>query len=252
MEASLVLLERTDDVALVSLNRPDNRNALNDALVETLDRVLDEITSASWCRAVVLTGAGPAFCAGGDMVANSAADPAEAHARQLRFLRVGERLLHLPKPTVAAVNGAAIGAGLSLAMLCDEVVLQRTAKLSFGFLPIGLPPDLLSAMTVQWRAGWTVATDLFHTGRLVPAEEAVELRLAHEAVAGDVVESAHARARALARLSPVAFAATKALLRHAFASLTTTTDVEALAVATAAGTEEFREATAHFRQSSGT
>jgi len=196
---------------------------------------------------VVLTGAGPAFCAGGDMAANGDADVPGALARQRRFLEVGERLLRLPKPTVAAVNGAAIGAGFSLALLCDEVVLHRAAKLSFGFLPLGLPPDLLSAVTVQRRAGWTVAADLFHSGRLVPAEEAVQLRLAHEVAEDDALAAATVRAQALARLSPVAFAATKALLRHAASSAAAVADLEALAVAVAVGTDEFRTATERFR-----
>jgi 2-(1,2-epoxy-1,2-dihydrophenyl)acetyl-CoA isomerase len=234
-------------VARLVLNRPDRRNALDDSLIDALDAALREVAAAPDCRAVVLTGAGPAFCAGGDMAANSDVDVPGALARQRRFLEVGERLLRLPKPTVAAVNGAAIGAGFSLALLCDEVVLHRAAKLSLGFLPIGLPPDLLSVATVQRRAGWTVAADVFHTGRLVPAEEAVQLRLAHEVVDDDALAAATARAEALARLSPVAFAATKALLRQAAPSAAAVADLEALAVAVAVGTDEFRTATERFR-----
>lgn len=247
MNAQPVVLERDGAVARVVLNRPERRNALDDTLIEALDAALREVAAAPGCRAVVLTGAGPAFCAGGDMAANSDVDVPGALARQRRFLEVGDRLLRLPKPTVAAVNGAAIGAGFSLALLCDEVVLHRAAKLSFGFLPIGLPPDLLSAVTVQRRAGWTVAADLFHTGRLVPAAEAVHMRLAHEVVDDDALAAATARAEALARLSPVAFAATKALLRHAASSATGVADLEALAVAVAVGTDEFRTATERFR-----
>jgi enoyl-CoA hydratase/carnithine racemase len=251
VSANPVLLEREGSLARVVLNRPERRNALDDALVEALDDVLRQVAAAGWCRAVVVTGAGTAFCAGGDMAANSDVDVVGALARQRRFLQVGERLLNLPKPTVAAVNGAAVGAGLSLALLCDEVVLKASAKLSFGFLPIGLPPDLLSAVTVQRRAGWTVATDLFHSGRFVPAHEAVHLRLAHEAVEDDVLGTATRRAERLAALSPVAFAATKALLRQAYPAVAPAAEMEALAVALAVGTEEFRTATAAFRQPPG-
>jgi enoyl-CoA hydratase/carnithine racemase len=245
-----VLLQQDGVLARLVLNRPDRRNALDDALIDALDVALREVAAAPECRAVVLTGAGSAFCAGGDMAANSEVDVAGALARQHRFLAVGDRLLRLPKPTVAAVNGAAIGAGLSLALLCDEVVVHRAAKLSFGFLPLGLPPDLFSAVTVQRRAGWTVATDLFHTGRLIPADEAVRLRLAHEAV-DDALSAASSRAKQLARLSPAAFAATKALLRHAVGPIGSGTDVEAFAVAAAVGTEEFKNATAQFRARRG-
>lgn len=248
VSAQPVLLERDGAVARLVLNRPERRNALDDSLIDALDAALREVAAAPDCRAVVLTGAGPAFCAGGDMAANSDVDVPGALARQRRFLEVGDRLLRLPKPTVAAVNGAAIGAGFSLALLCDEVVLHNAAKLAFGFLPIGLPPDLLSAVTVQRRAGWTVAADLFHTGRLIPAEEAVQLRLAHEVVDDDALAAATVRAEALARLSPVAFAATKALLRQAADSSASAVELEAFAVATAVGTAEFRNASARFRK----
>ncbi len=247
MSQSPVLVERDDAVAQVVLNRPARRNALDDALIEALDDALEQVEAATWCRAVLLTGAGPAFCAGGDMAANSDVDVLAAAVRHRRFLRVAERLQQLPKPTVAAVHGAAVGAGFSLALLCDEIVLHNSAKLSLGFLPVGLPPDLLSAVTVQRRAGWTVATDLLHSGRFVPAEEAVQLRLAHEVVDDDVAGAGRRRARALAALSPFAFAATKSLLRQAFPTHQAAAELETLAVAVAAGTAEFRMATAGFR-----
>lgn len=248
MSQELVLLQRDDAVARVVLNRPDRRNALNDALVMELDDVLRELAAATWCRAVVLTGAGKAFCAGGDMADNAEGDVGRAVARQRRFLEVAAALLRLPKPTVAAVNGAAVGAGFSLALLCDEVLLHAKAKLSLGFLRVALPPDLLSAMAVQRRAGWTVATDLLHSGRFVPAEEAVSLRLAHACVDGDVVMAADDRARELAELSPFAFAATKALLREAAGVATALTELEAMAVGIAATSPEFAAATMGFRR----
>jgi 2-(1,2-epoxy-1,2-dihydrophenyl)acetyl-CoA isomerase len=109
-----VLLEQDGAVARLVLNRPERRNALDDSLIDALDAALREVAASPGCRAVVLTGSGPAFCAGGDIAANSDVDVARALARQRRFLEVGDRLLRLPKPTVAAVNGAAIGAGFSL------------------------------------------------------------------------------------------------------------------------------------------
>lgn len=246
--SELVLVEQDGPVARVALNRPERRNALDDALVEALGHALVEVEAATWCRAVVLTGAGPAFCAGGDMASNAAADAAVAVARHRRFLAVAERLLRLPKPTVAAVNGAAVGAGLSLALLCDEVVVARDAKLSLAFLQLGLPPDLLSAWTLQRRAGWTVAADLLHSGRLLPAQEAVELRLAHEVVDGDVLAAAGRRAAALAQLSPVAYAAAKALMRQACPDPSAAFEIEVLAVGAAVESQDFQSAVARFRR----
>jgi 2-(1,2-epoxy-1,2-dihydrophenyl)acetyl-CoA isomerase len=243
---SPVVIEQIDSVAKITLNRPDRRNALDDASIECLGSAVEQVATSAEYRAVVITGAGSAFCAGGDMAANSDADVPKAAARQRRFLEVAERLMRLPKPTIAAVNGAAVGAGLSLALICDEVVVQPKAKLAFGFLDLGLPPDLLAAVTLQRRVGWTVATDLLHTGRLIPAEEAARLHLVHQ-VAADPLAVALERATSLAQLSSTAFAATKTLLLHAAVSPASVASLEAYAVAVAVGSREFQDATAGFR-----
>lgn len=249
MSAVPVLLDKVGSVARITLNRPERRNALNDALVAELAGTLAEVEHAAWCRSVVLTGAGRAFCAGGDMDANvdEVPDAVGAAARHRLFLTMARRLMLLPKPTVAAVNGAAVGAGCSLALICDELVLAGDARLGLGFLRVGLPPDLLSVETLQRRAGWTVATDLLHSGRLVGAVEACELRLAHEVAEGDVVEAATRRAQALGELSPFAFAATKAMLREAWSPGQSLAELEALLVGISATTPEFRAATEQFR-----
>jgi 2-(1,2-epoxy-1,2-dihydrophenyl)acetyl-CoA isomerase len=243
-----VLVDRVDDVAHVVLNRPERRNALNESMVRRLEAVLVELECAEWCRAVVLAGTGKAFCAGGDLDDNAPpnTDAVSALNRHRGFLSAARRLMVLPKPTVAAVHGAAIGAGASLALLCDEVVLGADARLGFGFLAVGLPPDTLSVQTVQRRAGWTVATDLFHTGRLITAPEAVSLRLAHRVADGSVLDAATARAMQLARLSPFAFAATKAMLRQAWLG-GGLEELEGPLVGIAVATPEFRAATERFR-----
>jgi 2-(1,2-epoxy-1,2-dihydrophenyl)acetyl-CoA isomerase len=246
MPPPLVLVERHGAVAQVSLNRPERRNALNDEMIRELGTALAEVTRDPSCRAVVLTGSGSAFCAGGDIAANGNADAATAITRHDRFVEVALRLHRLPKPTVSAINGPAIGAGLSLALLCDEVVVARTARLAFSFLQTGLPPDLMSAATVQRRAGWTVAADLFHTGRVIPPDEALALRLVNEVVAGEVLPPALERARHLAELSPAAFLATKQLLRSAWSSLEAVAQAEPGWVATCVATEEFRETVKRF------
>ena len=245
-----VLVERDGTVARVILNRPGHRNALNDELVEALGGALAELSAATWCRGMVLTGAGKAFCAGGDLNANSdvGVDAEAAAARHRQFLTVANALYCFSKPTIAAVNGAAVGAGFALALLCDEVLVHARAKLSLGFLQVGLPPDLMSVATVQRRAGWTVATDLLHTGRFVPADEAVAIKLVNQAVDGDILAAASERAHALAAMSPVAFAATKALLREAAAVPISLLEHEARAVGMAVATDEFQLAAARFRK----
>lgn len=241
--------ERADGVVHVVLNRPERRNALNEPLMRRLNAVLIELESAPRCRAVVLAGNGKAFCAGGDLEDNIEphTDAQSAAARHRLFLATADRLRLVPKPTVAAVHGAAVGAGASLALLCDEILVGTGAKLGFGFLQVGLPPDLLLAQTLQRRAGWTAAARLLHTGRMVPGAEAVGLGLAHELVEGPVLAAASVRAGELAKLSGPAFAATKTLLRHATCEPSGLADLEASLVGIAVMTHEFREATAGFR-----
>lgn len=125
------------------------------------------------------------------------------------------------------------------------MLLSADRRLGFGFLAVGLPPDTLAAQTLQRRAGWTVATDL-HSGRLVPAAEAVELALAHAVTDGSVLNSAIARATELGRLSPFAFATTKAMLRQAWQGAGLN-EMEAPLVGIAVATPELQEATARFR-----
>jgi len=244
-----VLLERMDPLARVTLNRPQRRNALDLALMDELGNVLRSIERADWARAVILTGTPPAFCAGGDMnPVDERPATEEIVERHRSFLRTAETLLRLAKPVVAAVNGPAVGAGCSLALACDEVIMARSARLGVGFLRMALPPDLFAASLLQRRAGWTVASELLHSGRLITAAEAVELRLAHRQVDDhDLTSAAVDAAGQLAALSPFAFAATKALLRDAWPLAIGSHDSEAMAVAIAADTADFKAATATFR-----
>ncbi|MEW6475449.1 MAG: enoyl-CoA hydratase/isomerase family protein [Actinomycetota bacterium] len=246
-----VIVERLDPVARVILNRPEKRNALDLGLMDEFGEVLRSLARADWARAVILTGAPPAFCAGGDMSpGDERLEVDDIVERHRSFLRSAEMLLELPKPVVAAVNGAAVGAGCSLALACDEVIVARSARLGLGFLKMALPPDLFAASLLQRRAGWTVATDLLHSGRMIGAAEAVELRLAHRQVDdGNVASAALDAAHRLAALSPFAFAATKALLRNAWPPAGGSQEAEAMAVAIAVKTSDFEAAVATFRGS---
>ena len=253
MSEDVVLVEPIDSVGWVTLNRPERRNALNEALVRRLESVLSDLEVANWCRAVVLTGAGKAFCAGGDLDDNIDVEPdaARAGARHRAFLAAAQRLRAFPKPTIAAVHGSAVGAGASLALMCDEVIMESDARLGLIFLQVGLPPDLLCAETLQRRVGWTVATELLHSGRMVSGRQAKDIGLIHRAVDDSVADVALERAQELAMISPYAFAATKALLRLAGAAGPGLVELEEQVVGAAVATPEFQQATAHFRSSRG-
>jgi enoyl-CoA hydratase len=190
--AAEIELERRDGVAVLTLSAADRRNALTRAMARELAAACEEIDADASVGAVVVQGAGGYFCAGGDRatLADAGADPAAPEAFSglgevyRSFARVGE----LEPPTVAAVRGGAVGAGMNLAFATDVRVVARDAKLISGFIPIGLHPGgghgVLLGRTGAREA--TAAMMLF--GERIDGERAVELGLAWEAVGDDDVE----------------------------------------------------------------
>jgi enoyl-CoA hydratase len=188
-----ILLERADGVATITLNAPDRRNALTRAMARALVETCDEVDADQSIGAVVVRGEGGFFCAGGDRktLADAGRDPATPEAWSgigdvyRSFQRVGE----LEPPTVAAVRGGAVGAGMNLAFATDLRVVADDAKLISGFLPIGLHPggghSALLGRTGAREA--TAALALF--GERIDGARAAELGLAWEAVADDQVDA---------------------------------------------------------------
>ncbi len=186
-------IERRDGVALLTLNAPDRRNALTRDMARDLVAACEEIDADASIGAVVVQGAGGYFCAGGDRATLAAAgeDPAAPEAFKglgevyRSFARVGE----LQPPTVAAVRGGAVGAGMNLAFATDLRIVATDAKLSSGFIPIGLHPGgghgVLLGRTGAREA--TAAMMLF--GDRIDGARAAELGLAWEALADDAVEA---------------------------------------------------------------
>lgn len=241
-------VNRDGAVLLLTLTRPEVRNALDSALVHRLLDALHHARRDEDVRAVVLTGVPPAFCAGGDLGDIPLdADAAALATRHGLFVELAQALGALPQPVVAAVNGPAVGAGVSLALACDHVVMATDAVFQLSFLKVGLPPDLLSAVLLRSRAGATVASELLYTGRTIVADEAVRLHLATE-TASAALSHAIEVAKRLAELPPFAFATTKSLLRHAAALGETLAAIEPFAIGAAAASHEFLEATARYRR----
>lgn len=207
----MIRRETRGRVLLLTLDRPAKRNALDRALCEALLAALGETGDAA---ALVLAGAGPSFCAGADLGEWRAleADPAARKARSA----LGEALLaapgEVPKPVVAAVHGAAMGAGAALALGCDMVVMAEGARLGYpearqGIFPSGVAPSLLAHL------GPKSAFELLATGRDVGAEEAVALGLANRVVpAARLIEEACALAEAAALMPPEQMARLKRLV----------------------------------------
>jgi enoyl-CoA hydratase/carnithine racemase len=196
MNSDLVLIDRSGPAALVTLNRPEKRNALSVELRVVLAETLEALVDDPSVAAIGVTGAGSAFCSGMD-VTQFGGDG--AHKRQLveTSVRAFGAVAECPKPTVALVNGAAVAGGFALALLCDVRVAAPTAR--FGFPELGryIPPSYAAA---AWALAPAVARDLCLTGRMIDAAEALSLGVVSRISAGrealDEVASAPASATA--------------------------------------------------------
>jgi len=180
----LVLVEKNDGIALVSLNRPEARNAINDDMREALIACLRETSADDSVRIVVLTGVGNAFCAGGDikgMEHRLKALPGrvaiDGWRRQRRTAALVSTIRNTDQITIAAVNGPAMGLGMDLALACDFIVGAPEAVFAASFVRRGLIPDGGSLYFLPRRIGLQPAKELIYSGRTVAAEEAMTLRL---------------------------------------------------------------------------
>lgn len=215
-----VLLTRDENVATLTLNRPDARNAFTDEMVEGIESILDELSRDDTVHVLVVTGAGDAFSAGGDlkamkegagMFAGGAAELRNGYRHGLQ--RNTRNFDAFEKPVIAAVNGHAIGAGLGLALMADIRVVSKRAKLGATFAKVGLVPGDGSAYLLARAIGFSRAVELILTARVFGADEARQLGLAHHVVAPELVlDNALEIAQNIAELPPTAVQLAKSLL----------------------------------------
>ena len=217
MQLTDVRYERDGHIATITLDRADARNAYSDAMVRSLEEAFDAAEADGEVRCVILTGAGKAFSAGGDVKAMLdktgmfAGGPVELRGRYLDGIhRVPRRIIRFEKPLIAAVNGAAIGAGLDLACMCDIRIIARGGKLGSTFVKLGLVPGDGGAFAVSRAIGFPRALELMLTGRLIDTDEAERIGLAHEVVAPEeLMGAARAKAEMIAANGPLAVRMTK-------------------------------------------
>ncbi len=214
MTSPTVELEVQDQVAVLTLSDAARRNAMSPELGDALRARVGELCARDDVRAVVLTGAGGAFSAGGDlaMLERLRAAPFEENRRfMLDFYGRYLSLLELQVPVIAAVEGPAIGAGLCVALACDLCVVSEASKLALNFVQLGLHPGMGATYFVPRRLGPERAAALLLTGRRFDGREAARLGLVLEAVApGTVLERARALAAEVASGAPLAVRALKA------------------------------------------
>lgn len=231
MPPELVRVERSGSggaVALVVFDDPERRNAMTEAMGRALSDVVARLSGDPAVRAVVLTGAGAAFSAGGDlaMLEDKArigrAEPGEpARSANRAFMRSFYRLFlsvrDLPCPTIAALNGAAIGAGLAVALACDMRIAAREARLGLNFAKLGIHPGMGSSWTLPRLVGPAHAADLLLTGRILDGTEAERIGLVNRCVSRtDVVPTALEMAEEIATCAPIAVRQTKRSLAQIF------------------------------------
>lgn len=249
-----VMLESlSDGVLTLTMNRPDRRNAINTDLASRLFQALSQAAQDKDVRAVVLTGAGAAFCAGGDVkvMADGAerTDTPEQRARGLRYRMEASRLLHeMPKPTIALIRGAAAGAGLSLALACDLRIATPEAKLTTAFTKVGLSGDYGGSYFLPRIVGGAKARELYLLSPVLSGQEALAMGLVTDVVPQDRIdEVVRDLAISLAGGPTVAFGYVKDNLNLSeHASLAEVFDAEAMRHIQSSATEDHREATEAF------
>jgi methylglutaconyl-CoA hydratase len=230
----------------IILQRPEKRNALSRLMILQLAQAFEDLHQERKVRAVILTGAGTAFCAGTDMVEMHATygvdDELEQwHRDTLQLKELLEFMLRFPKPIVAAVNGPAVGAGAGLVLASDIVLGTPEAHFGVPEPRRGLVAGLVSPL-LAFRAGASVASNLLLTGRLIDAEEAARFGLYHRIVRNEQVwAAAHEQAVQCARSSPEAIQLTKRMLNETIGEQLNTMLSAGAAVSAAARTTEAAE-----------
>ena len=193
-----------EGIATLLLNRPESLNAFSRELEEALRETTARLAADPSVRAVVLTGAGRAFCAGGDVkeMQRGGSWDLGREGREARFRtfhQIATNLQRMPQPTIAMINGVAVGAGCNLAMACDLRVAAEGARLGLAFRHVGLGDDLGGAWMLPRLVGMGKALELFLTGAIIDAGEALRIGLVNRVVAKEQLqEETHALARQMA------------------------------------------------------
>ncbi|KYK24958.1 hypothetical protein AYK25_05725 [Thermoplasmatales archaeon SM1-50] len=240
-----------ENVATITLNRPDRLNSFDMKLGQELYNVLHEVGKNTEVLVVILKGTGKGFCGGGDVKEMHAA------ADKSRFLRDLTRAIHrcvieirsMEKPVIAAVNGAAFGAGLSLALACDMIIAVKEAKMSTAFIGIGLAPGC-GTQFVTNVVGYQRACEYIMTSKIFTAEEGYHLGLINRVVDANTFDAAIKETVSVFQsLPPIAVGKAKMLINKSVQNdMITHLELESKTAALSAGTEDFSEGVTAFVQ----
>lgn len=239
----------TNQIATITFNRPEKRNAISYELIQELIAALGELESSA-AQVLILTGAGKAFCSGMDLDnlrSITSRSPEENLQDSQTMAGLFRAIYEFPKVTIAAVNGPAVAGGCGIATLCDFTIASRDAKFGYSEVRIGFLPAIVSAFLVR-QVGEKQARDLLLTGKIIDALEALRLGMVTEVVAPEhLMERTQQLAEELLQNSPASLAATKRLLNHfSAAELGVQIDAAVRANADIRATEDFREGVTSF------
>ena len=245
-----LLVERTGALATITLNRPEARNAIDMTMRQELATALDEVEGDAAARVLILTGAGGHFCAGGDVKSMRArrSTAAEGRARVELLNRMVLRLVDFPRPTIAMVDGVAVGAGTNLALCCDLVIASDRARFGELFNKIGLVPDGGGTWLLPRLVGMARAKELVYTGDIFDAAEAARLGLVNRVVpAAELERETRALAEKIAAGPPAAQRLAKHMLnRAATTDLAAALDLEAYSQGLSITSDDHQEGLAAF------
>jgi enoyl-CoA hydratase len=215
MTEQVVLFDKEDGIGFITINRPEVRNSLNEAVFRELNDILDQIAQDEEIRAVVITGAGNAFVSGADINELLSFDTQSGWAASRFQQSVFNSLERLGKPSIAAINGPALGGGLELALSCTLRVASANAKLGFPEISLGIIPAFGGTERLVRCVGYPKAVELLLFHSIINAEEACKIGLFNQvAEQGQALNKAKAMAATLCALSPVAIRLELELLLH--------------------------------------
>ncbi len=245
-----IQVSKAGGIAIVTLNRPDKLNALSEEMYHGIAGQFKALDADDDVRAIVLTGAGRAFCAGGDVGSMGGYDVVTGRKRSQGHKSAVVNVYNTEKPVIAAVRGPAAGIGFSLALACDLIVASESAYFLAAFKKVGIPPDGGAVFFLTQYLGIARAKEIAYTARKLPAGEAMEMGLIMKVVPDDRLEAeADALARELAGSATFALRLAKRMFHSMYVpTLEMLLEMENLAVCGARLTHDHQEGVAAFRE----
>ncbi len=253
MDYNTIISTKSDEVMTITLNRPEKHNAVNKTLCEELYDCLIRCDEDDEVRAIILTGSGKNFCSGGEIETEEIyGDSPNVHVNKLIGAAIPAflELRRVGKPVIAAVNGAAVGGGFSLALICDLIIAAKSAKFNAHYVLIGEAPDAGMSYILPRQVGEKRAAWLMFTGERVSAQEGYEMGFVNQVVEdSDLMNAANSLAKRLAASATLAIASTKELINRSwYVSLENQMEYEKKACGRLALTEDVKEAVHAFKE----